>query len=424
MDLENKVNTATRFNTKFWLRFSVINLLIVALLGVLMRYKIGFAFPYFNQKYLQESHSHFAFIGWISHTLYTLIANFLKTKTTDGYFKNYKIILIANLICGYGMLLSFIFQGYSLLSILLSSSTIIIACLFAYFFIKDLNKLTEKQYSAAWFKAALWFNIISSVGTFYLVQMLVTRNFNEHWYLASIYFFLHFQYNGFFIFTCMGIVYSQIQNILPSFKPNNLIFNLFFISFIPAYFLSVLWAKIPIWLYGIVIIAAFMQLFAWIKFLIQIKNSLASKTNLTKFSEYLFLFVAAAFSIKLVLQLSSTIPMVSTLTFGFRSIVIAYLHLILLAVISVFLLNYIYSFQLINNTKLTIIGLTLFAIGVFLNELVLAVQGIASFSYIPIPMANETLFFVSLLLVVSLILLVFSQRKAFTINKLTQKETD
>ena len=163
---------------------------------------------------------------------------------------------------------------------------------------------------------------------------------------------------------------------------------------------------------------------AWIKFLIQIKNSLASKTNLTKFSEYLFLFVAAAFSIKLVLQLSSTIPMVSTLTFGFRSIVIAYLHLILLAVISVFLLNYIYSFQLINNTKLTIIGLTLFAIGVFLNELVLAVQGIASFSYIPIPMANETLFFVSLLLVVSLILLVFSQRKAFTKNKLTQKETD
>jgi integrase len=165
-----------------------------------------------------------------------------------------------------------------------------------------------------------------------------------------------------------------------------------------------------------------MQPFAWIKFLIQVKNSLASKTNLTKFSEYLFLFVAAAFSIKLVLQLSSTIPMVSTLAFGFRPIVIAYLHLVLLAVISVFLLNYIYSFQLINNTKLTIIGLTLFAIGVFLNELVLAVQGIASFSYIPILMANETLFFVSLLLVVSSILLVFSQRKAFTKNKLTQKE--
>ena len=38
------------FNSKFWLKFSLINLLIVALLGLLMRYKIGFEFPYFNQK--------------------------------------------------------------------------------------------------------------------------------------------------------------------------------------------------------------------------------------------------------------------------------------------------------------------------------------------------------------------------------------
>jgi hypothetical protein len=409
--MENNIKTISDFNTKFWLQFSVINLLIVALLGTLMRYKIGFVFPFFNQKYLQESHSHFAFIGWISHTLYTLITHFIKSKITDGYFKNYRLLLIANLICAYGMLLSFMFQGYSVLSIILSSGTIIIACFFAYFFIKDLNQLTEKHPSIPWFKAALWFNILSSIGTFYLVQMLATRNFDEHWYLASIYFFLHFQYNGFFIFTCMGLVYSQIQTVLPTFKPDNLIFKLFFISFIPAYFLSVLWAKIPVWLYGIVVIAAFMQLYAWIKFLIQVKNSLASKTNLTKFSEYLFLFVAAAFSIKLLLQLGSTIPVVSNLAFGFRPIVIAYLHLVLLAVISVFLMAYTYSFQLINTTKLTMIGLTLFAIGVFLNELVLAVQGIASFSYIPIPMVNETLFFVSLLLILALTLLTLSNYK-------------
>lgn len=72
---------------------------------------------------------------------------------------------------------------------------------------------------------------------------------------------------------------------------------------------------------------------------------------------------------------------------------------------------YTYSFQLINTTKLTMIGLTLFAIGVFLNELVLAVQGIASFSYIPIPMVNETLFFVSLLLILALTLLTLSNYK-------------
>lgn len=31
---------------KFWLQLSLINLLIVALLGLVMRYKIGFEFPF------------------------------------------------------------------------------------------------------------------------------------------------------------------------------------------------------------------------------------------------------------------------------------------------------------------------------------------------------------------------------------------
>ena len=68
------------FNAKFWLKFSLINLLIVALLGLLMRYKIGFEFPFFNQKNLQHSHSHFAFAGWISHTLMVLMVGFLEKR--------------------------------------------------------------------------------------------------------------------------------------------------------------------------------------------------------------------------------------------------------------------------------------------------------------------------------------------------------
>ena len=67
-------------NSKFWLKFSLLNLLIVALIGLLMRYKIGFEFPFFDQKHLQHSHSHFAFSGWISHTLMVLMIVFLEKK--------------------------------------------------------------------------------------------------------------------------------------------------------------------------------------------------------------------------------------------------------------------------------------------------------------------------------------------------------
>ena len=71
------------FNSKFWLKFSLINLLIVALLGLLMRYKIGFEFPYFDQKSLQHSHSHFAFSGWISHTLMVFMTAYLIKKSNS-----------------------------------------------------------------------------------------------------------------------------------------------------------------------------------------------------------------------------------------------------------------------------------------------------------------------------------------------------
>lgn len=397
------------FNIKYWLKFSIFNLFIVGLLGALMRFKIGFSFPYFDQKHIQHAHSHFAFVGWITHTLYVLIINFIQTKTPISYYKQYKTLLIANLICAYGMLFSFSIQGYGLFSIAFSTITIIIGCFFAYYFFKDFKLIEGKHPSIQWFKAALWFNIISSIGTFYLAYMLASKNFDEKWYLASVYFFLHFQYNGFFIFTCFGLLYDKIKRVLPTFTHHNSIFRLFFISFIPAYFLSTLWAKLPVWLYVIVVLAAFMQVIGWIKFLIKIKNSLASLTKLSKLMRYLFYLVAIAFSIKLLLQLGSTIPVVSDLAFGFRPIVIAYLHLVLLAVISIFLLTYMYSTKLLKNTRLSIFALILFVFGVFLNEFVLGVQGIASFSYFAIPAVNETLFGVSVLLLIALITLVLSQ---------------
>ena len=399
------------FNIKFWLKLSLINLLIVASLGVLMRYKIGFDFPYFSQKNIQHAHSHFAFAGWITHALYVLMIHFVLKKLPLTDTKNYKRIIIANLICSYGMLFSFSYQGYSVLSIILSTITIVIACFFAFFYFKDLENIDDLNPSKPWFKAALFFNIFSSIGTFYLAYMMASRNFNEHWYLASVYFYLHFQYNGFFIFSCLGIFFSECNTMFPAFRYDKEFFKLFYMSFIPAYFLSTLWAKLPVWLYMIVVIAAFLQVFAWVKIVKAIKTALKlGGTTLNKFQTYLFLFVGIAFTIKLLLQLGSTIPEVSTLAFGFRPIVIAYLHLVLLAVISVFILSYLYTFELIVVNKLTTIAFSVFAIGIFLNELVLAVQGVASFSYIVVKYVNETLFGISLLLLLGTILMALSQR--------------
>ncbi len=391
------------FNSKFWLKFSLINLLIVALLGLLMRYKIGFEFPFLDQKHLQHSHSHFAFSGWISHTLMVLMIVFLEKRINNienRFLEKYNKVLIANLICAYGMLVFFIIQGYGLFSIIFSTASIVVACVYAYYFIKDLKLISDNDLSKIWFKAALFFNVISSIGTFVLAYMMVTKNIHQEEYLASIYYYLHFQYNGWFFFACMGLLFSFLQlksEDNPFFKN---VFKLFFASCIPAYFLSTLWLNLPVFIYILTVIAAVVQVYTWFKFLIIIiKTKKELLENFPFFLRYILLFVGFAVSLKFILQLGSTIPAISQLAFGFRPIVIAYLHLVLLAIISLFLLFYIYANHLIHFNKQIKIGVIIFSIGVLINEIILAIQGIASFSYTVIPYANEMLFGAAIILV-------------------------
>jgi hypothetical protein len=390
-------------NTKFWLKISLLNLCIVAVLGILMRYKIGFEFPYLDQKHLQHSHSHFAFSGWLGHTLMVLMVYFLQTKITDFKGNKYKNIIIFNLICSYGMLVSFIIQGYGLVSIILSTASILVSYVFGYKFIKDLKLLDDDLLAKSWFKAAIFFNIISSLGTFYLAYMMASKNVVLDLYHSSIYFYLHFQYNGWFFFACMGLAFGflNLRKSEHSFYETS--FKLFATACIPAYFLSTLWLDLPLWLYVIAVLAAIIQVFAWFKLLIILlktrKNALG---NFSPLLRYILLFVSFAVSIKLLLQLGSTIPAMSELAFGFRPIVIAYLHLVLLAIMSLFVLFYIYANHLIIINRKIKYGMLLFSIGVLLNEIVLAVQGFASLSYTTIPYVNEILFGVAIILFIGI----------------------
>jgi len=149
------------FKTSFWIRFSILNLLFVAFLGLLMRYKIGFEFPLLNQKNLQHSHSHFAFAGWVTHTLITLIIAFLQKHDTLNKiaFKKYNLILIGNLICSYVMLFSFIIQGYGAISITFSTLSIFVSYWFAYVFFKDYKLLETSSVAIKMVQSPLYFSM-------------------------------------------------------------------------------------------------------------------------------------------------------------------------------------------------------------------------------------------------------------------------
>src|SRR3970040_646271 len=165
------------------------------------------------------------------------------------------------------MIVSFIMKGYRLVSIILSTASILVSYVFGYRFIKDLKLLDDDLLAKSWFKAAIFFNIISSLGTFYLAYMMASKNFVQDWYLSSIYYYLHFQYNGWFFFACMGLAFGflNLRKSENSFYATS--FKLFAIACVPAYFLSTLWLDLPLWIYIITVIAAIIQVFAWFKFL-------------------------------------------------------------------------------------------------------------------------------------------------------------
>ncbi|MEO8770935.1 MAG: hypothetical protein ABI402_12635 [Ferruginibacter sp.] len=395
-----------------WLRVSLFNLLLVALLGTVLRYKIAFSLPVIDQKHLMHAHSHFAFAGWITMALMALMVDYLSKEYGDAIFKKYRWILYANLLTAYGMLFSFPFEGYGPVSISFSTLSVFANYIFVFQYWKDLNKLKNKDISHYWFKAALLFNAISSLGTYALAIMMVTKNIHEEMYLASVYFFLHFQYNGWFFFACMGLLTGKIliQIISPAILKK--IFWLFSIACVPAFFLSALWMKVPLWVYILVILAAFAQLGGWIWMIRLLKRQLpAIKSTFSLFSRRILLLSAIALTLKLLLQIGSTIPSLSTLAYGFRPIVIGYLHLVLLGVISLFIIGYMIGNNYIFYNKRTVWGTCIFIAGVIINEILLMAQGVAGLDYINIPYINESLFVTACILLSGMLVLNVSQLK-------------
>jgi hypothetical protein len=382
-----------------WLTISFLNLLLVAGLGVMLRYKIAFYLPFMEQKFLLHSHSHFAFTGWITQTLLVLLVYHLSLKMGYPAVKRYNWLLYANLISAYGMLISFVIQGYAFYSISFSTLSIIVSFFFAAFYWKDLNRIKETLVSHWWFKAALVFSVISSLGTFGLAYIMVNKIVDQNWYLATIYFFLHFQYNGWFLFAGMGLLVTRLEKISGAVKNLKMAFYLFCFTCIPAYFLSALWLPIPAVIYFVIIAAVIAQLIGWgLMTNVFIKNKKAISLQFSKYGKILLLLSAIAFSIKLVLQSGSIHPALSHLSYGFRPIIIGYLHLVLLAVTSIFIIGYIVSIELIPVTKSLVTGIFIFVAGIIINELLLMLQGVAALTYTSIPYINIALFIAALIL--------------------------
>lgn len=394
-------------NRSFWMKFALVNFCIVAVLGVIMRYKILFSLPWLDQKHLQDAHSHFAFYGWITTAIYILLTDYLRKTMPNVAMKKYRALIIVNVVSAFAMLATFIYGGYFWASIAASTAALLCSFVFAGVFYRDTAGLRDT--SKIWFRSALFFAVISSFGVFNLAYMKMTGTVSQSMYLASEYYFLHFQYNGFFIFSCIGLLLFSMKEagaVLTK-KENNILFFLMFFGCLVGFGLSVLWMEMPAWVFALIIITTVGQTIGAVMLYKYVRKHW---TNLVvKWSpmhRFVLMYAGFAFAVKTLLQLGSNVPAISQFAFGFRNVVIAYLHLVLLMCIATFLVNQILATNRFKVTSAVLTGLKLLLLGIFLNELILGLMGVLSIEYVAVPYANHGLLAVSVLMLVALIIIV------------------
>jgi len=280
---------------------------------------------WFNYKYFLHTHSHLAFLGWIFNIIYY----FLLKQYALLERKKYAYLFIALNISVLGMLLTFPFQGYAVGSIIFSTLHILLSYFFAIFLYRDTRG--DSSIHRKFAMAALLFMVISSIGPFSLAPIIVNGMKDTIWYDLSIYFYLHFQYNGWFILSIVSLIaYSIKVKDQDNWKRA---YNLFLISTFLNFSLSTLWTD-PGWVINIVSVLSSMMQFHAI-FLMS-KDIFVHLRSMDRFKSIILKSIFALFVIKVFFALAGSIQEVAMFVYYNRNLVIGYLHLVFLGIVTPF----------------------------------------------------------------------------------------
>jgi len=342
-------------NLKFHIKIALGYFFIVALLGVFMRI-FQVVDISFNYKNILHAHSHIALLGWVYTAITTLIYHFyISDKKLE---KKYKMLFWSTQITIIGMLLTFPFIGYALFSIIFSTLFLIASYFFVWFFLKHTSGKQKETNSYKLIRASLWFMVFSSLGPWVLGVIMNTLGSTSSWYRNAIYFYLHFQYNGWFIIALFGMLFFVFEKY--SIHIAKKVFKQFFwllnIGVILTFFLSVLWMKPHSGFYILAGIGSFLQIAAFLILLaIVFKNKVVLRKSLSRIEGTLLKTVTIIFIGKLIFQVLGAFPSIAEMISNNLDFVIAYLHWVFLGVVTISIFAFLHQFKLWVISKKTVI---------------------------------------------------------------------
>ncbi|MHB1146684.1 MAG: hypothetical protein ACYC01_03710 [Lutibacter sp.] len=393
---------------KFLYLYAFTLFILSALYGLLMRWNFAFPTKFIPYQNLLQSHSHVAFLGWgylsvIGAIIYYFVSDADKQK------KAYKIPLGILLVVISLMLISFPLGGYKVFSIVLLAVFGLTSYVLSFRILKDLQ---GNNIPAKLIRYGIYYYLLSSLATWFLAFVIVTQG-KTALYHNTVYFYLHFLYNGFFVFALFGLLFKIFENqqIIISEKLQKGFFFFLNIACIPAYSLSVLWSDVPLAFNIIGFVASSLQ-FISLVFLIKIIRNAFLQINWRFTSKLLLNFAMVSYCLKISSQILSAFPYIVEKSLALKPFfIIGYLHLFTLGFLSVFLFLIIDQLGKINLQKpASNVGILLFLSGVFITESLLFLQGfLFLFQFNAIENYSFFLFIFSFLMVIGLLVIYINQ---------------
>lgn len=369
-----------------YFRWTLINFVVLGIWGVLLRYLQFNSIPGVNYEFILHGHSHFAFSGWMFLALGLLIADSLK----ENIGRTFNTVFFLTVICSFGMLGTFSMQGYKAVPIIFSTMFILLSYWFSYLvFRNEAFKTKISPLARKLIAAALIYLCLSSLGPFTLGPLMVQGLKQSPLYQNSIYFYLHFQMNGWMVLAALGLF---AHHYLKTHMYPRIWLNIFIWSGIPLYFIFTLWSGFNWFLTALAIAGSVLQLLAWIKLCYFYKHEAGKLPFLVKAA-------LLAITLKSVFQVLICFPDLGEWVFMNRNLIIGYVHLITLGSVSPLLLDQFQRRGLwANDTRVPLMN-ALFLATVVLYLILLFLQPALALWSIALPHFHDLMLGISVTLV-------------------------
>ncbi|MCX6296633.1 MAG: hypothetical protein NTX97_11315 [Bacteroidetes bacterium] len=403
-----------------WIRIALLNFLVVATLGTFLRFAFIKELFFLDYLHFQTAHWHLAIFGWIYQAMYVFIIGAFLSPEQQAQ-KKYHTLFWLNQTLIIIVFLTLITKGYSFFSVDEDICFVVLIGGFVFSILKDLkiSSGSKSIISSEFLKIAFFFLLLSFIGIISIIpiELLFSAKRSILYYLSSQ-FFLHFQYNGWFIFGIFSLFFKMIENF--GIEINTEKFRQFkWLSFSAAlitYFLNIFWGYpghlVFLWIASLG--GGIIQLSA----LLIIRKDVSKifgelKPHLNSVTAALMKFSYISFCIKLTLQVIIAYPDLASVALTIRNYTIAYFHLVFLCIASVFLFAWNVQFnklKLIQKNSHT--GIYVFSLSILSVELLLFLQGTLLWMGVGfMTFYYESIFLLTLAIPIGIVLILFKNMK-------------